>query len=230
MMTDDLVSRWERLLASDTTTRTFSVRTVALREALDHIKALHADNAQLRKSSECAMSEIRDYMQEVGVTLPLELALGWLSAALNTGKEVMPSVPVDPPNQPDIGPGEQGVVAGAAPVTLTYTNWRGETAERTIIPARVWFGSTDWHPEPQWLLEAVDVEKGAMRDFALKDFGRPESVAGAAPMQAQIEAARIAALQEAERAVLKLIAGSKKSTIFDADAAILDLIRKGDQP
>jgi hypothetical protein len=47
-MTDDLVSRWERLLASDTTTRTFSVRTVALREALDHIKALHADNALLR--------------------------------------------------------------------------------------------------------------------------------------------------------------------------------------
>jgi hypothetical protein len=46
-----------------------------------------ADNAWLRKSCECAMSEIRDYMQEVGVTLPLELAMGWLSAALNTGKE-----------------------------------------------------------------------------------------------------------------------------------------------
>jgi hypothetical protein len=33
------------------------------------------------------MSEIRDYTQEVGVTLPLELAMGWLSAAVNTGKE-----------------------------------------------------------------------------------------------------------------------------------------------
>ena len=42
-MTDDLVSRWERLLASDTTTRTFSVRTVAMREALDYIKALTAE-------------------------------------------------------------------------------------------------------------------------------------------------------------------------------------------
>lgn len=38
------------------------------------------------------------------------------------------------------------------PVTLTYRNWRGEVAERTIIPRRVWFGSTEWHPEPQWLL------------------------------------------------------------------------------
>jgi len=60
-----------------------------------------------------------------------------------------------------------------APVTLTYTNWRGETAQRTIIPQRVWFGSTDWHPEPQWLLTALDIEKGAERDFALKDFGSP---------------------------------------------------------
>lgn len=59
------------------------------------------------------------------------------------------------------------------PVTVTYTNWRGETAQRTIIPRRVWFGSTDWHPEPQWLLTALDVEKQADRDFALKDFGAP---------------------------------------------------------
>lgn len=62
-----------------------------------------------------------------------------------------------------------------APITLTYTNWRGETAERTIVPKRVWFGVTEWHPEPQWLLRAFDVEKRAERDFVLKDFGqKPE--------------------------------------------------------
>lgn len=71
--------------------------------------------------------------------------------------------------------------ADAQPVTLTYTNWRGETAERSIIPMRVWFGSTDWHPEPQWLLTALDVEKGAGRDFALKDFGKPPAPADAHP-------------------------------------------------
>ena len=57
------------------------------------------------------------------------------------------------------------------PVTLTYTNWRGETAQRTITPKRIWWGATDWHPEPQWLLTAFDAEKQADRDFALKDFG-----------------------------------------------------------
>lgn len=58
-------------------------------------------------------------------------------------------------------------------VVLTYTNYRGETAERRIIPFEVLFGSTEWHQEPQWLLRAYDCEKKAYRDFALKDFGKP---------------------------------------------------------
>lgn len=67
--------------------------------------------------------------------------------------------------------------APAEPVTLTYTNWRGETSARAIIPRYVWFGSTEWHPEPQWLLRATDTEKAAERDFALKDFGAPAALA-----------------------------------------------------
>ena len=66
------------------------------------------------------------------------------------------------------------------PVTLTYTNWKGETAQRRIIPHRIWWGSTEWHPEPQWLLTALDVDKQADRDFALKDFGQPLTVQDAA--------------------------------------------------
>jgi predicted DNA-binding transcriptional regulator YafY len=54
-------------------------------------------------------------------------------------------------------------------VKIVYTNWRGETAERTIEPIQIWFGGTEWHKEEQWLLKATDVEKGAERDFALKD-------------------------------------------------------------
>ncbi|WP_234891478.1 hypothetical protein [Agrobacterium vitis] len=61
------------------------------------------------------------------------------------------------------------------PVTLNYTNYRGETSERTILPKNIWFGSTEWHPEPQWLLTAFDLEKKADRDFALKDFGKSPS-------------------------------------------------------
>lgn len=56
-------------------------------------------------------------------------------------------------------------------VVIGYTNWRGEYGEREIVPMRPWFGSTDWHPEAQWLLKAWDVEKDAERDFAIKDIG-----------------------------------------------------------
>lgn len=54
-------------------------------------------------------------------------------------------------------------------VRILYTNYRGETSLRTIIPIKIWYGSTNWHPDPQWLLDARDIEKRADRSFALKD-------------------------------------------------------------
>lgn len=54
-------------------------------------------------------------------------------------------------------------------IRVMYTNWRGETAERHIIPLRMYFGSTDWHPDKQWLIYAHDIDKGETRIFALKD-------------------------------------------------------------
>lgn len=53
---------------------------------------------------------------------------------------------------------------------LTYTNYRRETSERELHLVRIWFGATDWHPEPQLLLKAFDYEKDAYRDFAVIDF------------------------------------------------------------
>ncbi|MEW6621009.1 MAG: hypothetical protein AB1422_17040 [bacterium] len=54
-------------------------------------------------------------------------------------------------------------------VSILYTNYRGETAIRKIIPNKIWFGKTDWHPENQWLLDAFDIDKNAERSFALKN-------------------------------------------------------------
>lgn len=54
-------------------------------------------------------------------------------------------------------------------VVIDYTNWRGERGERTIRPDRIYWGTTDWHPQPQWLLDAFDAEKGQLRTFAMKD-------------------------------------------------------------
>jgi len=54
-------------------------------------------------------------------------------------------------------------------VSILYTNYRGETGIRRIVPKCIWFGKTDWHPEEQWILDAFDLEKGAERGFAMKD-------------------------------------------------------------
>lgn len=57
----------------------------------------------------------------------------------------------------------------AQAIRIVYTNYRGETSLREIVPQRVWYGATDWHPEEQWMLDAVDLDKGAARSFALRD-------------------------------------------------------------
>jgi hypothetical protein len=50
-----------------------------------------------------------------------------------------------------------------------YKNYKGEVAERVVIPVGHWYGSTEWHPKKQFLLKAYDVRKAAYRDFALND-------------------------------------------------------------
>lgn len=54
-------------------------------------------------------------------------------------------------------------------VIIDYTNWRGERALRCIRPLRIDFMNNEWHPETQWLLLAVDLDKGEDRTFALKN-------------------------------------------------------------
>lgn len=58
---------------------------------------------------------------------------------------------------------------------IRYRNHRGEVAWRRIglepnaAHFHVWFGSTEWHPQHQWFLRAFDLDKDALRDFAMAD-------------------------------------------------------------
>lgn len=54
-------------------------------------------------------------------------------------------------------------------VTIRYTNYRGETAIRRIIPLQIRFIATEWHPAEQWIIEAYDIDRGEDRSFAMKD-------------------------------------------------------------
>jgi predicted DNA-binding transcriptional regulator YafY len=54
-------------------------------------------------------------------------------------------------------------------IEIVYTNHRGETATRTILPILLWFGTSEWHSEEQWFLDAFDYGKNAQRTFAVRD-------------------------------------------------------------
>lgn len=60
-------------------------------------------------------------------------------------------------------------IADPRTVKVLYKNWRGEVRERTIVPVVISWGSTQWHPEPQWLLTAKDLEDSEVKQFALRD-------------------------------------------------------------
>lgn len=49
-----------------------------------------------------------------------------------------------------------------------YTNYRGEYSVRRATPIRFEFTSTEHHPEEQWIMFAIDHEKG-LRAFAVAD-------------------------------------------------------------
>ena len=63
----------------------------------------------------------------------------------------------------------------SAEVEILYTNYRGETSLRSIIPREIWFGKTEWHLGPQWFMDAYDIQRHAVRSFALKDIHRWET-------------------------------------------------------
>ena len=67
-------------------------------------------------------------------------------------------------------------------IKIRYTNYRGETTVRQIVPVRIRFGASEWHPAEQWLMDAYDIDRQAERSFALadiRDWNVAESAAGA---------------------------------------------------
>jgi len=47
--------------------------------------------------------------------------------------------------------------------------------ESSIRPVKIYFGRTDWHPEEQWLMEAIDLEIQQTRVFAMRDMRRADN-------------------------------------------------------
>jgi predicted DNA-binding transcriptional regulator YafY len=65
-------------------------------------------------------------------------------------------------------------IAGERPdvVLIDYINYRGERGIRRIIPERCYLDEVSWHPGRQWILDAWDLDKDAIRSFAIADIQR----------------------------------------------------------
>jgi hypothetical protein len=70
----------------------------------------------------------------------------------------------------DMRPAYDGIVL------IDYTNWEGKREVRTIFPLSLHFGSNVWHPEPQWLLEAFDLNISKPRSFAISGINNRQDV------------------------------------------------------
>lgn len=55
------------------------------------------------------------------------------------------------------------------PLVFLYRNHRNEVATRRVQPHRVYRGADEYHPEMQWLMTAFDLDRDAVRTFALRD-------------------------------------------------------------
>lgn len=50
---------------------------------------------------------------------------------------------------------------------FTYTNWRGETEVRHVVPTEISHQATEYYPVPQWIMAGWDKDRQAQREFAM---------------------------------------------------------------
>ena len=71
----------------------------------------------------------------------------------------------------DAGPGQRRCIdlnPGLEELHILYTNWKGVTRARKVMPLYLWYGATATHPR-QWLMAAIDSKKEELRNFAVMD-------------------------------------------------------------
>jgi hypothetical protein len=68
-----------------------------------------------------------------------------------------------------LGPAQMANLPSSREVSILYKNWKGEVAWRRIVPLSISFESSQWHPVPQWIMRALDIDKEAERSFAIVD-------------------------------------------------------------
>lgn len=62
---------------------------------------------------------------------------------------------------------QPGTEQDAKPFVFTYVNHAGIEGVRNVLVLRSFFGTSKYYTEPQWLIECWDLDKNALRHYAL---------------------------------------------------------------
>ncbi|WP_405169442.1 hypothetical protein [Paenibacillus sp. FSL H3-0286] len=61
-------------------------------------------------------------------------------------------------------------------ISFDYLNWKNERNKRRAVVMNVSYGSTEYHTESCWLMEAYDLAKKDTRVFAMKDMSNVQKI------------------------------------------------------
>jgi hypothetical protein len=61
-------------------------------------------------------------------------------------------------------------------IEFDYVNWKGVKSKRKVKVGDLYFGSNEYHTEPQFLLHCYDLEKNKDRMFAIKDMSNVKKI------------------------------------------------------
>jgi hypothetical protein len=72
-------------------------------------------------------------------------------------------------------------------VTFVYRNYAGKISKRTAKVLRFYWAANEYHPEPQFLMAALDLDKQEPRGFAVKDISELELVGNSKVLETPAE-------------------------------------------
>lgn len=58
------------------------------------------------------------------------------------------------------------------PLKFSYVNHANKFGHRTVHPIRIYFGTAVYYKEPQWLMCVWDVDKQAIRNYAMNKMNK----------------------------------------------------------
>lgn len=61
-------------------------------------------------------------------------------------------------------------------IRFNYANWRGVCGVRNAVIDEIYYGSNKYHPNPQFLMKAYDLDKNVDRVFAMADMSDLEII------------------------------------------------------